>query len=96
MLQVRQEIVSQIERFKDLLGYLPTYVDGHQHIHICRKVRHLFADVLSAYGIRKTRVPFELEIRNCDWLREPQISFLETVCEDSKLAQKVFSKHGLK
>lgn len=31
--QVTDELQSQLTRFKETLGFLPDYIDGHQHIH---------------------------------------------------------------
>ena len=33
-MQVRKEMQAQIEKFKELTGNFPPYVDGHQHVHI--------------------------------------------------------------
>lgn len=33
-LQVREELESQLSRFRELLGRDPTHVDGHQHVHV--------------------------------------------------------------
>ena len=34
MVQVKKEIVAQIERFNSKMGYKPTHIDGHQHVHV--------------------------------------------------------------
>lgn len=32
--QIKNEIQCQIDKFRELTGYTPINVDGHQHVHI--------------------------------------------------------------
>lgn len=31
--EIEQELTAQIEKFREAMGFLPDYIDGHQHIH---------------------------------------------------------------
>ena len=79
-----------------MMGYLPSYVDGHQHIHVCPTVRDVLSEVLYSYGIKETRIPMEVDVNNCAWLTEAQKCFFKSVCEDSHKAQDVFNKRNVK
>ncbi len=37
--EVRAEIGRQVERFSDVMGHRPAFVDGHQHVHVFPVVR---------------------------------------------------------
>lgn len=91
-----QEIRSQVERFKNLMGCLPAYVDGHQHVHVCPSIRDAFADALCSYGILTTRIPVELGIERCSWINDSQSLFFRSVCEDASVAKEIFTKSGLR
>ncbi|MEZ5658113.1 MAG: ChbG/HpnK family deacetylase [Burkholderiaceae bacterium] len=60
--RVRAEITAQLDRFEDMIGRAPDFVDGHQHVHQLPGVREVLLGELSArYGnrpwIRHTRGP---------------------------------------
>jgi predicted glycoside hydrolase/deacetylase ChbG (UPF0249 family) len=42
-----REIVAQIERFFDIFGRAPDYLDGHQHVHMFPVVRDAFLQAVS-------------------------------------------------
>ena len=90
-----KEITSQINKFKELMGYLPKYVDGHQHVHVCYKIRDVLSHILYSFGIKKTRIPFELGLNRCLWIGSSQC-FLESVCEDACAAKQVYDARNVK
>ena len=53
-----REIVAQIERFFDIFGHAPDYLDGHQHVHIFPVVRDAFLQAV------KDKVP-QAWVRQC-------------------------------
>lgn len=48
---IARETRAQLEKFKDLMGYYPTRVDGHQHVHIARHVPETIAPLLQEFGV---------------------------------------------
>ena len=79
-----------------MMGHLPSYVDGHQHIHVCPTVRDVLSEILYYHGIKETRIPMEPEVSYFTWLTEAQKCFFKTVCEDSLIALDVFNKRNVK
>ncbi len=62
--QVRQAFVSQLSRFEDLFGFMPDYIDGHQHVHQFSGIGQVLLDeVFNRYSknelpwIRNTLLP---------------------------------------
>ena len=49
----------QLEKFRNLAGAYPEYVDGHQHVHTYPYLAETIASVFEEYGIHKTRFPSE-------------------------------------
>ncbi|XP_031411780.1 carbohydrate deacetylase isoform X4 [Meleagris gallopavo] len=96
MSEVKQELKAQVDLFHELTGHLPPHMDGHQHIHVLPKVRHVFAEVLEEYGIEYTRVPIEPGLHNCDWIEPSLMDFYVGVEEDSLNTVDVFTKHGIR
>lgn len=51
---VNQEICRQLDRFEDVLGQAPDYIDGHQHVHQLPGVRQLLlAELQRRYAGRR-------------------------------------------
>ena len=42
--EIRAELICQLEAFETTLGYLPDFIDGHQHIHHLPIVRQALVD----------------------------------------------------
>lgn len=96
MSEVKQELKAQVDLFHELTGHLPPHMDGHQHVHVLPKVRHVFAEVLEEYGIEYTRVPVEPGLHNCDWIEPSMMDFYVGVEKDSLNTVDVFTKHGIR
>ncbi|XP_007882600.1 carbohydrate deacetylase [Callorhinchus milii] len=94
--EVDQELRAQVERFRELTGYLPHHMDGHQHVHVLPDIRDVFANVLSDYGIRFTRVPIEPGLRDCHWISHQLMAFYREVEEDAFSSMHVFRRHGIR
>ncbi|HEX3370199.1 MAG TPA: ChbG/HpnK family deacetylase [Candidatus Cybelea sp.] len=45
------EIASQIDRFSERLGRLPTHIDSHQNVHRDRRLRPLFQELAEHYAL---------------------------------------------
>ncbi|MBO9575693.1 MAG: ChbG/HpnK family deacetylase [Sphingobium sp.] len=39
--ELREEIAAQFDRFVDVFGRAPDFVDGHQHVHVLRGIREI-------------------------------------------------------
>jgi predicted glycoside hydrolase/deacetylase ChbG (UPF0249 family) len=62
---LRGEVERQIDRFEQVAGHGPDYIDGHQHVHQLPQVRDALVDVLSRTArrpwVRSTRRPTGLK-----------------------------------
>ncbi|MBT2186960.1 ChbG/HpnK family deacetylase [Sphingobium sp. H33] len=56
--ELRTEIAAQFDRFVDVIGRPPDFVDGHQHVHVLRGIREI---ILAETARRAPRA----WIRNC-------------------------------
>lgn len=54
-------VEEQIDKFTNVIGQLPDYIDGHQHVHILPVVREAVVGVASRIGayVRLTREPID-------------------------------------
>ncbi|XP_070571847.1 carbohydrate deacetylase-like [Ptychodera flava] len=94
--EVRMEIRAQILRFRDVVGEMPLYVDGHQHCHVLSGIRNVFAEVLQECGIGMTRLPIEFGLEKCVWLDKAAMAFFKGIEEDAKIAKEVLLAHGVR
>jgi len=61
-IDIKNEIISQIERFIKFHKSPPSHLDGHQHIHIIPEIAEIIAEIMSNYfGIYHIRIPAENE-----------------------------------
>ncbi|XP_053557921.1 carbohydrate deacetylase isoform X2 [Bombina bombina] len=96
MSEVRQELSAQILLFREMTGHNPQHMDGHQHIHVLPRINEVFAQVLQENEICFTRIPVELGLRKCDWIKEDLMTFYQGVKEDSINTVEVFRSHGIR
>ncbi|XP_061529221.1 carbohydrate deacetylase isoform X2 [Phycodurus eques] len=96
MKQVELELRDQIRLFRELTGYLPHHMDGHQHVHILQEVREVFAQVLSDHKIPFTRVPVEPGLHSCQWLPTHLQRFYAQVEKDALESIPVFRHYGIR
>lgn len=94
--EVKQEIQTQLYWFEDTVGFLPTHIDGHQHVHIIPQVCKILAVVMKNAGIYWTRIPIERNFDGCAWIEEPRRSFYKSVMSQANDAKQVFSSHGVR
>ncbi len=60
--EIRAEVGRQIDRFAEIAGGPPDFVDGHQHVHVLPGVRRALLGVLSERGLARSGL----------WLRDPR------------------------
>ncbi|XP_061529225.1 carbohydrate deacetylase isoform X5 [Phycodurus eques] len=94
--EVELELRDQIRLFRELTGYLPHHMDGHQHVHILQEVREVFAQVLSDHKIPFTRVPVEPGLHSCQWLPTHLQRFYAQVEKDALESIPVFRHYGIR
>jgi predicted glycoside hydrolase/deacetylase ChbG (UPF0249 family) len=56
---VHAELVAQLDRFRSLVGREPSYVEGHNHVHVLPVVAAAMKELLPPRGIRWLRCPQE-------------------------------------
>jgi hypothetical protein len=44
---LRDAFVRQLDRFEDVIGAAPAFVDGHQHVHLFPQVRHVILAIMA-------------------------------------------------
>ncbi|CAH1802083.1 unnamed protein product [Owenia fusiformis] len=93
--EVKDEIEEQIKLFVDLKGELPTHMDGHQHVQVLPGICGTLAECMVKYGIKKTRVPYEVVLGSSGWIDKPQFQFYQSVNKDAELAESVFRNKGI-
>jgi len=49
--EITREIEAQIDRFENITGRLPDFVDGHQHVHLMPVVRSCLIDCIQRRGL---------------------------------------------
>ena len=49
--EIAREIDAQIDRFETIMGRLPDFVDGHQHVHLLPTVRSCLIDCIQTKGL---------------------------------------------
>lgn len=68
-----------MERFVSLVGRKPSYVDGHQHVHVYPRFAEAIAIVFHEYGVTKTRFPSE-DMDEIGWMNDnPRKAFRQAV-----------------
>lgn len=53
---VRDALDGQLQRFRELTGRLPDFIDGHQHVHQFPVIRSALAELLEQHGAKRIRV----------------------------------------
>ncbi|XP_051970604.1 carbohydrate deacetylase [Xyrauchen texanus] len=96
MSEVEVELRAQINHFYELVGHMPSHMDGHQHVHVLPEVREVFARVLSDFGITYTRVPVEPGLKFCTFLPSHLQDFYSQVEKDALESVEVFHRHGIR
>jgi chitin disaccharide deacetylase len=65
--EIKAELSAQLERFRELVGRLPSLVNSHHHVQVFPPVGRLLLDVLAAAGpmpyVRRVREPGAMLLR---------------------------------
>jgi len=92
---ILEETKAQVERFKELMGYYPTRVDGHQHAHIASHVPEVLAPYFQKIGVRHIRIP-DQDPDDLTWLDADTQRRYETRYVPAVAARLVYCRHDLK
>jgi predicted glycoside hydrolase/deacetylase ChbG (UPF0249 family) len=78
-LHVERELEAQISKFKEFTGYLPEFVDSHNHAHVATEnIVKAFCKICQKYAISRTRLPIQVRTGTAS-----QNSFYDIVSECS-------------
>lgn len=94
-----REVEAQICKFKDLTGYLPVHVDGHNHAHVLEPVATAVAIMMQQYQLREVRVPSELFFQSdfFDALPPGKEEFYRNVSRDAQASyENIFKTRGIR
>jgi len=82
-LHVEREVIAQIEEFKNLTGYFPSYIDGHNHCHTASKsiVSGLISACRRYPSIKRCRLPLQISPSDNDMHNVFSISAMESKAE---------------
>ena len=94
--QIKEEVECQLQWFIDNIGSLPTHIDGHQHVHVLPQVCKVMCEVIKEFGICWTRVPVEINLEDCVWIKEPVNNFNKSVMADAENSKSILSNYGIR
>ena len=80
----------------EIFSCSPSYVDGHQHVHVIPLVTECLCQVMNKYNVIETRVPSEIDFKDCSGLPQQQYDFLIKVNDFANQAKSVFRSHSIR
>ena len=92
---IAQETVAQFETFRQLVGYYPTHVDAHQHIHVIPNVAEIIAPIFQGYGVHSVRIPDE-DVEEYTWLPLERHLRYKNRCISAIQSRLVYQKYNIK
>lgn len=93
--EVGIEVRAQIAAFKQLTGVPPTYLDGHQHVHVLPGIAAVVARVAAREGVKFVRIPDELPTHFEGHVSTDRSAFYRTVTSQASDARQVMADEGL-
>jgi len=93
---IESECNEQINKYHDVFGVYPPYIDGHQHVHILPIVRTVLAQCMKRFNIEQTRLPYEIDIQNCCWIESERLNFYKDVCNDALQTESFWKSKAIK
>jgi predicted glycoside hydrolase/deacetylase ChbG (UPF0249 family) len=95
MEEVGIEVEAQIAAFMLLTGAAPTYLDGHQHVHVLPGVASVVARIAANAGIKWVRIPDEAHQHFEGHVDAPRAAFYRTVISQAADARAVYADEGI-
>lgn len=97
--EIAAKLERQVRRFSDVLGRVPEFIDGHQHVHILPVVRDAVVQVARRIGayVRVTNEPIDASM----WRRPSPVSSVYLSRASRRLAERaaqigVTTNHGFR
>lgn len=94
---VGYELLAQLDQFVLKTGFLPTHVDGHNHIHILPTVAQILSLLLPIFHIRWIRCPIDSHVLNqtdlFQSLSAPQQSFFRDITDLAQYAKEMWASN---
>lgn len=100
-IDIKNEIISQIERFIKYYKSPPIHVDAHQHIHVIPEIAEIISDIMSNYfGIYHVRIPEENEtlFENLIYdvpYNSDRRNFHKKIINDCKISRKIYAQNNI-
>jgi predicted glycoside hydrolase/deacetylase ChbG (UPF0249 family) len=101
ILDIKNEIISQIERFIFFNKEIPINLDGHQHIHIIPELAEIISEIMSDYfGIYRIRIPkenqkfFKSLNFSVEYTKE-KLDFHKKIMSDSLISEEIYAKRNI-
>jgi len=101
LIDIKNEVISQIERFIKFYKSPPMHLDGHQHIHIIPEIAEIVSEIMSCYfGIYHIRIPEEnevlfdrlvFEVPYNDFRRK----FHKKIISDCRISRKIYTRNNI-
>lgn len=96
---IKEEIISQIQYFHTTLGFYPSHIDGHQHVHVIPDIANILSEIMSLFCIWKTRIPREFKYtknsKNLVNHESVNNDFYDTIFENCDLAQDIYFNRSI-
>ncbi len=89
---VQDECRAQLERFVQLVGRAPDFVDGHQHVQSIPFLAEILAPVFAEAGVRTTRIAEQHEVNVSD---ETAARFYRSVADDARASRGLYAARGI-
>ena len=93
--EVGTEVQAQIAAFKEITGAIPTYLDGHQHVHVLPGIAAVVARIAAREGVRCVRIPDEQPIHFENHVDADRAAFFRTVVSQACDARTIMLDEGL-
>ena len=100
-IDIKNEIIAQIERFIIYNKSIPIHLDGHQHIHVIPELSEIISEIMSDYfGIYRIRIPMENEefFGSLNYpipYPEEKRVFHKKIISDSKISKEIYASKNI-
>ena len=94
---VQAEVVAQVDKFRRLTGSLPSYIDGHNHVHVFPLVAEVLSEVMQEYCLGEVRIPSRSpRLLPSHPLSEESETFLLRVESLASQARHLYAQRGVR
>lgn len=97
--EIKLEIISQIKSFQKKFGFLPSHIDGHQHIQSIPFLAIILSEIMNSFCIYKTRIPIEYDYyyqtNNVNSVSYNKNNFYDKVIKMSLTSKDIYTNNGI-